>query len=224
MERLESAATAAGRSAPVHRTSSRGDAEHALLRLQRQAGNRAVASVVAQRSSPVSEEAADGPGPQDAGAVAGVPGPEGGDIESGVAPAAQIDVRATKITGLRGLPVYHLFVVYTDEHATPYYFRGGPERAGGAAGFGRIVTQHGRYQPGTVDWAPGAPSERVMEGPAAIGKDATFRSDLARIDGASIPYQPTGPNSNSVARTILSTAGVPQAKPVWVAPGWGTIL
>ncbi|MFC0600974.1 hypothetical protein [Streptomyces palmae] len=148
--------------------------------------------------------------------------------EAGAGPAAgpscQIDVRATKIRGLAGLPIYHLFVIYKDPSGSPYFFRGGPSGRGGPGGYGSIKCDHGAYTPGTVDWEPGAPSTTVMSGPAACGKDTSFIRELSRIDAASIPYQPTGPNSNSVARTILNKTGVPEDKPVMIAPGWGQIL
>ncbi|WP_322752879.1 hypothetical protein [Frankia sp. Cas3] len=168
----------------------------------------------------------------DAGAIAGVdtqPDDAGADTGSGeeraaAPPSGQIDVRATKIRGLAGLPVYHLFVIYIDASGTPYFFRGGPSGRGGPGGYGAIKCDHGPYTPGTIDWEPGAPSTTVMAGPAAHGKDASFTRELSRIDAAAIPYQPTGPNSNSVARTILNKSGVPENKPVMIAPGWGQIL
>jgi hypothetical protein len=142
----------------------------------------------------------------------------------GAAANCQVDVRATKISALGGLPVYHLFVIYKNAAGLEYYYRGGPGGAGGPGGYGNIVTSHGRYRPGTVDWAPGAPSVTAMSGPGACGKDVSFVRELSRIDGAAIPYKPTGPNSNSVARTILANSGVPEVKPVFIAPGWGQVL
>lgn len=172
--------------------------------------------VSVQRLSSSSSSAEQNPGGADVEQDAGAGG--------GAAANCQIDVRATKITALGGLPVYHLFVIYRNAAGVEYYYRGGPGGAGGPGGYGNIVTDHGRYLPGTIDWAPGAPSVTAMSGPGACGKDASFVSELGRIDGAAIPYKPTGPNSNSVARTILANSGVPEVKPVWIAPGWGQVL
>ncbi len=49
-------------------------------------------------------------------------------------------------------------------------------------------------------------------------------SELSRIDGTATPYNPTGPNSNSVVRTSLRGCGLTESKPVWIAPGWGDII
>lgn len=197
-----------------------------LLGLQSAAGNRAVAALIAQRS--VSHPEVQRQGSSSSPSAEGDHDVEGGaqDIEEGgggVTPA-QVDVRATKITGLGGLPVHHLFIVYRDAAGHPSFFRGGPSGSGGAGGYGNIACTSGPYVPGTVDWAPGAPSETVATGAAADGKDTTFRTTLGRIDGAGIAYNPTGPNSNSVVRTLLSDASLPARKPVWIAPGWGQVL
>lgn len=198
-----------------------------LLGLQSAAGNRAVAALIAQRSSvdhlDVQREGWSSSSPSSGGGPA-VEEAGGGGGPATAATTAQVDVRATKITALRGMPVYHLFIVYQDAAGHPSFFRGGPSGAGGAAGYGNIKCTHGPYVPGTVDWAPGAPSETVATEAAASGKDATFQATLGRIDGAGIAYDPTGPNSNSVVRTLLSDAALPARKPVWIAPGWDEVL
>ncbi len=148
----------------------------------------------------------------------------------GVTPSApptgcKVDVRATHIGGiLSSLPIWHTFVVYTDTAGAEFYFRGGP---GGscpkvdAGQYGTITTNNGPYTASTVDWSPGAPSVTVLSGPTACGRDSCFASQLSRINGLCTPYAPTGPNSNTVAKTLLSKCGVPVNKPVTVAPGWG---
>lgn len=206
-----------------------------VLALQRSAGNAAVARSSAIRSafseravqrqfsessegdssSSEGDSSSSAGGESDAGAGAGGAG--------AASPAnCKVDVRATKITATGSLPIYHLFVIYTDPAGDEYYYRGGPgNRCGGAPPHYAIATNHGRYLPGTVDWAPGAPSTTVATGPAACGKDSCLASEVGRIDGTCTPYAPLGPNSNTVARTLLSKCGLPQKKPVWIAPGWG---
>ena len=144
---------------------------------------------------------------------------------TGTGAACKVDVRATHIGGiLSGLPIWHLFIVYTDSTGTEFYYRGGP---GGSCtgvstgGYGTIIGTHGRYVAGTVDWDPSAPSVTVLSGSGACGKDSCFASELSRIDGTCTPYAPTGPNSNTVVSTLLSNCSVPRSKPVAIAPGWG---
>jgi hypothetical protein len=160
-------------------------------------------------------------GGQDAGPVQG---PDAGDGGADASSACRIDVRATHIGGiLSGAPIWHLFVIYADSSGVEHYFRGGPGGAcpGVTDGYGTIKTTTGVYAPGTVDWDPSAPSVTVMSGSAACGKDACLAAKLSRIDGTCTPYAPTGPNSNTTAKTILLNCGVPLAQPVTIAPGWG---
>lgn len=188
------------------------------------ADGRTPARIVQGSSVGVQRQASESPA-SSASTVPTVEGDAGDDGTREDAPAVttQVDVRATRITGLGPLPVHHLFVIYRNSRGVEYFFRGGPGGSG-ADGYGPIVTNRGRYLPGTVDWEPGAPSVTAMSGPAAVGKDTSFIAELDRIHGARIPYKPTGPNSNSVARTILHRSGVPEVKPVFIAPGWGRLL
>ncbi|WP_221269337.1 DUF4157 domain-containing protein [Mucilaginibacter sp. X5P1] len=140
----------------------------------------------------------------------------GGPVASG---DCRVDVRATKIPALHGIPIYHLFVILHNKGTgEESYYRGGPA---GSGPFGNIVTMHGRYLPGTIDWEPSAPSVTAQDPVDCTTTDACLVRELARIDGTATPYAPTGPNSNTVARTILHNCGIPEVKPVWVAPGWG---
>jgi hypothetical protein len=155
----------------------------------------------------------------------GSSGGGGGGGGGGGAPVAgaacKVDVRATHIGGiLSGLPIWHLLVVTTDGAGTERYYRGGPGGPGGSPTYGSIITNDGLYVAGTVDWSPGAPSRTVMSGPTACGHDACLAAELRRIDGTGTAYAPTGPNSNTVASTILTNCHIPRGKPVWVAPGW----
>jgi hypothetical protein len=135
-----------------------------------------------------------------------------------------IDVRATHIGGLlSNAPVWHLFIVHTDSNGPkPYlrYFRGGPGGKCARGTHGSIVTDVGPYVPGTIDWDPSAPSTTAMSGRDACAKLTCLKSELGRIDATCTPYEPTGPNSNTVASTMLSKCGIPRVKPVAVTPGW----
>jgi hypothetical protein len=172
----------------------------------------ATGAPLVQRQSPVSSSSSSGGG----GGAGPAPAPGGG--------SCRVDVAATRIGGiLSRAPIWHLLVVYADSSGTEHFFRGGP---GGscsgvaAGGYGTILGTSGPYVPGTVDYPP-IHSTTVLTGSAACGKESCFASELARIDASCTPYSATGPNSNTVARTLLANCGVPQSKPVRIAPGWG---
>jgi hypothetical protein len=134
-----------------------------------------------------------------------------------------IDVRATHVRRQDWAPVYHLFIVSSNLSGKQSYYRGmaGGQCAGiPPGGWGTISTQHGPYDTNSPDWAPGAPFLTVSAGSACRGKEACFVAQLSRITATCTPYGPLGPNSNTVVRTLLSKCGVPQAKPVDIAPGW----
>jgi hypothetical protein len=135
---------------------------------------------------------------------------------------SKIEVKATHIGGiLRNLPIWHLLVVTTNEDGTSKIgYRGGPGGPGVPGPFGSIVGTIGAYRPGFIDYDPASPTLTVLSGKAAHGKDTCFSSELSRIDAAHIPYRPLGPNSNSVAKTLLVNCQVPALKPVLIAPGW----
>ena len=135
----------------------------------------------------------------------------------------RVDVRATKITGLYGLPVYHLFIITHDSSGFEHYYRGGPSTRSGSS-YGPIVTTHGNYLPGTIDWDPSAPSVTVEASVNCATNHSCLVAELSRIDGTATTYVPTGPNSNSVVRTCLRNCSLTENKPVMIAPGWGQII
>jgi hypothetical protein len=119
------------------------------------------------------------------------------------------------------VPIWHLFLVYTDAGGVQTGYRGGPGGPGAPAGstYGTIRSTVGTYDSSFIDY-PSLNTVTVATGPAASGKDSTFASELSRIDGTATPYNPTGPNSNTVASTLLHKAGLPHNKPVFIAPGF----
>jgi hypothetical protein len=72
---------------------------------------------------------------------------------------------------------------------------------------------------------PEAYSITVLEGKDKTqGKADCFANELKRIDKKNIAYYRTGPNSNTVAKTLLKNCGVPDKWPeavVGIVPGWG---
>jgi len=148
----------------------------------------------------------------------------GGPGAASAGPLPRGDCNATHIGGaLSSLPIWHTLVVYTDTSGKATGYRGGP---GGPPNptsdpsYGTIQGTQGAYGPGFIDY-PAVESVAVASGPSVSGADATFASELSRIDSAHIDYHPTGPNSNTTAKTLLDKAGLPLVKPVTLAPGWG---
>ena len=143
-------------------------------------------------------------------------------LRPGVLPkGCRVDVRATHINGsLDSMPVWHLFVICAQESGDESVYRGGPE-SHSQNGFGAIVGTTMRYKEGSVDWDPSAPSTMVLSGPQACAAGNCFASELGRIAERRVPYDPLGPNSNTVASTLLNQCGIPREKPVTVAIGWG---
>jgi hypothetical protein len=141
-----------------------------------------------------------------------------------------VQLTAHRIGGLGLVPVYHLYIVHTDNSGGQTYYRGGPDGpvpAGGKdRGYGAIQCAHGTYSPGTIDYVePNSKSTTVATGPAVLPLPGAFAAQCARIDATHTPYWPTGPNSNSVAFTLLNRTGLSTAhKPVTWTPGWGTLL
>jgi hypothetical protein len=151
--------------------------------------------------------------------------------DSSPGPSCRVDVRAARLLG--GV-AYHLFIIYR-EQGRDQYFRGGPSN-GGSSGASRsssnsssnsgrrIVTDYGPYKPGTVDYDPNAYSVTVLKGAAACGKDRCLAAQARRIEKLHRLYASLGPNSNSVARTLLAKCHLPVDKPHINTPGFDEVL
>jgi hypothetical protein len=147
-------------------------------------------------------------------------------------PTCRVDVRAARLIG--GL-AYHLFVIYRGQGRYEY-FRGGPgagaggssrassSSSGSSSSGRRIVTEYGPYKPGTIDYDPEAYSVTVLLGRQACGKNRCFAAEARRIEKLRRVYKSSGPNSNSVARTLLARCHVPVDKPRVNTPGFEQVL
>jgi hypothetical protein len=135
---------------------------------------------------------------------------------------------------------YHAYVVTTDPNGGQNYFRGGPSAGGPSGGssgqlggassgsnsWGPIITETGPYLPGTVDYQTGNPPSVTVheDDKPCTCIDEKFSKTLKDIEAAKIPYNPFGPNSNSVAKKTVESGGFSApTPPVWV-PGWNTPL
>lgn len=230
----------AGTSGPASSISDPGDPSEQEAEASAQVAElrKAPAPVESPQALAVSRQVSESSTPSSAAPDAGAPPAEvpaagaadagvadGGLADAGAPPPCRVDVRATHIGGaLAGAPVWHTFIVTRDTAGQEWYFRGGPGGSCAPGTYGSIMSTTGRYLSGTVDWSPGAPSVTVLDGAAACGKESCFSSELSRIDSTCTPYGPTGPNSNSVARTLLTKCGVPGQKPVSITPGWGQTI
>lgn len=104
--------------------------------------------------------------------------------------------------------------------SSPGSGRGGPDRANGP--WGPIVTDHGAYRRGTIDWttAPVA-ATRVANLPGNCDRiEGRLAAHADAIEAAGIPYNPLGANSNATAREMLERSGINAGSPAVRAPGW----
>ena len=99
----------------------------------------------------------------------------------------KIDVRAVKVS--IPLPIYHLFIIYTDENGINYIYRGGPSNS--FPHFGTIEGYNAIYANGGPDWNLDAPSVTVLKGSDASGKNSCFVTELSRITSENIPSAST---------------------------------
>lgn len=200
-------------------------ASHPLAALQRAAGNRAVARLVAQRdfSGTETETSNDGQplqpdAPRQGYRFVQVPSDTPNPAR------ARIDVHSVELSSLG---YGHAFIVTSDDRGIRRYYRGGPTRAGtiGTDTFGPIRTWNGPYVPGTIDWTT-RPDHTVTirTGPAALGFDDGLATECGNIDASRTEYHPTGPNSNTTARELLARNGLPQRAPQFFLPGWNDVI
>ena len=158
-------------------------------------------------------------------------------------PSSRIDVRDTEIPDVPGF-FRHIIIVHHDGTTGEEFANRGGHTKGkpvcpgvglkkslscwfndpslGAIGVGPLKE---KFQPGATDW-PAFNSRALLMGPDADTRDACFGAEAARISAKCIPYSPCGPNSNSVAYTLLTNCGITPGPPTGFAiyPGWGTLL
>ena len=136
----------------------------------------------------------------------------------------EIRVAATPIDtpGLR--QTFHTFVTVRDEAGRYLEIHGGPDHAAHPApcqGFGELEVR--ASQPRVPTWA--LRSVHIASGATACGLTQCLTQEAVRINAANICYDPLGPNSNSVTRSILSNCGLVATYPwgIW-APGFGMLI
>ena len=139
----------------------------------------------------------------------------------------RIDVRAVPIPqGVADLAgAHHLFVVWQGEDGKEMFLRGGPGNpklgplVEDSMGFKAIHCLCGPYVPGSIDWNPAAKSVTVATGYRQESYQKMVTA-CQTITFMGIGYRATGPNSNTVARTLLAVLNIPPKKPDVLTPGW----
>jgi hypothetical protein len=134
---------------------------------------------------------------------------------------------------------FHEFIVWTSDRGLQSYIRGGPNsrghygsRSGGGSGssgfdighhgtnipFGSILVQSGLFQAGSPDY-PQTKKDAYPRQVVKSGSDSELEPAWNKmvavgniINKANISYAVAGPNSNTVASTLLQAAGLPQPK------------
>jgi hypothetical protein len=170
--------------------------------------------------------------------------------QAGNAEVCTVEVRYNPVN-LGPIPTgqNHAFIVTTDNSSVDY-FRGGPQAnqtgvnsptsgSGSAANgtnrpafdprfgiYGPIITEHGPYREGTVDWTTNPSGSQVVDRiPGNCNRiEGEFRRHMNDIEAARINYMPLNQNSNSTVRETLERAGYPNVSPVVSAPAWNTQL
>jgi hypothetical protein len=137
------------------------------------------------------------------------------EIGSGDCDYSRIDVRAKSAGKVSSA---HLFIIYTDKNGEESLFRGGPtgDPLAGLGWGGKIWVDREPYRPGGIDWDLNSVSITILKGPVVHGKDGCLSLESNRINGALNDYFLTGPNSNTVVKTLLQNCNLPVIKP----PGW----
>ncbi len=92
---------------------------------------------------------------------------------------------------------------------------------GPLTGFGWIETQHPAFK-GSIDDKPVAASAPLLEGPDAESKRGTLQSATDALNHCA-KYDPLGPNSNTIAYTLMKAIGVSPTNLGVSAPGFGPL-
>ena len=127
-----------------------------------------------------------------------------------------------------GKGFHHLFLLLTDTDGSQYAVHGEPNGNQSAAckanPYGCIHFKISATDGVTANKSVLSPVT-VAEGPSACDAWGCISRTMGRILDANIAYHPTGPNSNSVAHSLVSACGMTFTYP-WGAlpPGWDIII
>lgn len=127
-----------------------------------------------------------------------------------------------------GKGVHHLFVILTDSDGKKYAIHGAPgghqSEVCGGYDFG-CIRIHFEDEDGITFRVSDLPPVTVAEGAEACAAFMCLSRVAAEIVDASIAYELMGPNSNSVAHSLISSCGLHFTYPEWaVPPGWKMII
>ena len=99
-----------------------------------------------------------------------------------------------------------------------------PAKPGGTTGpWGQLTTVAGPYAQNTYDWTTDVlPNVIVVDDPKLPSQPILdkLNSMATNVQNNTIPYNPTGPNSNSFAHQLVEDLGYTRPTPPVLAPGW----
>ena len=141
-----------------------------------------------------------------------------------------ITIGYKRLGQVNGQTFYHKYILYTDSNGNQYYARGGPSKnpignpfgnltnaqvgpgnLSGDSPFGNIVTEHGSYDMGTVDFdkVGNDPKEIVKTGQDLKNDWKNITDAFDNIASEKWPYRPVSQNSNTTVDEALDRAGLP---------------
>jgi hypothetical protein len=104
----------------------------------------------------------------------------------------------------------HLYYVYTDNNGKQTYLSGYPDFSTSrpTAPFGNVIGKTGEYKPDSPDYKPSiklVTYRSSTNNPQEVAANfKLLQAEVQKIQDAKVPYNPKGPNSNSVAMQALS--------------------
>jgi RHS repeat-associated protein len=119
-------------------------------------------------------------------------------------------------------PFYHAYVITIDPSGQMMGFRGGPGKSG------NIKADYGPYDRYFPDFDPEVarnpekgPCNKVLDDNQPCRKiNYLLETALDSVETSNVPYNASGPNSNSDISHALGFAGLPVPTPPVFAPGW----
>lgn len=139
----------------------------------------------------------------------------------------RIEIGARTIEGVvpgAGHWLHHLYVIITDAAGKKYAIHGGPEglQSEACKGYvlGCIRVRYPERKDGITKNTSDFPLELIAEGPGACLAVSCIERVASSIQAASIQYSLMGPNSNSVAYSLITSCGLGfKSPPGSVTPG-----
>jgi hypothetical protein len=148
--------------------------------------------------------------------------------------SCRVDVRASLLSSIpqggpdlfwQAIPAWHLFIVCRDDMGKTMMYEGDKGGAGVDGTFGALIGSEPKELsslPPRSNEAITPYSATVMSGPEACGMSACVGRALRSFNQQkpAVAYNPFGPNSNTLAKTLLTSCNIPIDKPPVFTLGW----